>query len=336
VITKREITPMAKLIFKDHPHEWHNGSDFPKVPLTRLSLDTAKEKALAYVFFGYVQIDCDGSPTAYGPPEKNPDDSLDNAWKTPNGKDHWFGVVGLSENDPLVKNGTAKIDKKPHLLHRGEYPVIQRAENGDPNPGYYVSQTPHPRGDKYLQNSYLDPSKFSYGAYSTPLENLGFSAGDYGLAIRHNRNLQSGFYFADKAGTSRKLGECSYKVGITLGGSGKCKHFNNNFPVSFILFPGSHPEEVVSLSDEDIKKAIIPLVRNLSLAENADELALLMGFNEVQPQHKPRGTSKLETHRKHPSNLRPTHYDDILRGLTSFGWTPFLRIVFDTISLPHF
>lgn len=329
---------MAKLIFKDDPHEWHNGGekDFPKVPLTRVSWDTAPERAVAHVFFGYVQIDCDGLPTAYGPPgvpAVEPDDNLKNAWSDKKG---WFGVVALSDDDPLVKNKTAKIDIKPDLLHKGKYPVIQQAERGDPKPGYYVSQTPHPQGPKHLQNSYLDPSKFSYGALSVPLEAVGFNLGDFGLAIRHDLNLQSGFYFADKTGGSRKLGECSYKVGINLGGRGKCKHFNNNFAVSFILFPGSHPKEVTRMSDEDIKKAIIPLVRNLSLAENAEELALLMGFNEERPSAKPRGTSKLETHRKNPSGPRPIHYDNILRGLTSFGWSPFLRIVFDTISLPHF
>lgn len=337
---------MAKLIFKDNPHEWQVGSDFPKVPLTRLSLDTAKEKALAYVFFGYVQIDCDGLPTAYGPPGLSPEEPLGDAWDNDKG---WYGVVALSDSDHLVKNETAKIDKKPDLLHKGKYPVIQQAKNGDPKPGYYVSKNPLRTGEPHLQNSYADPSKVSFGALSGKLASLGFSLGDYGLAIRHNRNLQSGFLFGDIAGHGYKLGECSYKVGTNLGGSGTCRRFNNNFPVSFILFPGSHPtegvpgcfpiasrpKEVVSLSDDDIKKAIIPLVRNLSLAENADELALLMGFNEEPPKVKPRGTSKLETHRKKPSSPRPKHYDDILRGLTSFGWSPF-HMVLDMMSLPHF
>jgi hypothetical protein len=124
--------------------------------------------------------------------------------------------------------------------------VIQQAKNGDPRPGYYVSGTPHPTGPFYLQNSFVDASRISYGALSGKLRSLGFNIGDYGLAIRHDQILDSGFYFVDIGANNYALGECSYKVGLNLGGSGRNGTFNNNFPVSFILFPqsqkrGRHP-----------------------------------------------------------------------------------------------
>lgn len=315
---------MASLVFKNHPAEWRTGHDFPKIPLTRVSWDTAPDKAVAYVFFGHVNIDYDGSPTAYGPPGiiPTPDDDLGNAWSAGSG---WFGVVALSDQDQLVKNGTAKIDKKPNLLKNGKYPVIQQAKNGDPKPGYYVSGTPRPRGPIYRQDSYVDSSAVSYGALSGKLRSLGFNLGDYGLAIRHDKNLQSGFYFVDVGGNTYALGECSHKVGKDLGGSGRGNHFNNNFPVSFILFPQSYrtdPNAYASIPDDQIKARLIPAIRELSRASNFDELPLLMGFNEIRPAGKPPGLSKLEAYRKTPKLPRPASYDTILQGLKAFGWLP--------------
>jgi hypothetical protein len=321
---KGDEATMANLVFKDNPANWRTGHDFPNVTLTRISWDTAPDRAVAYVFFGHVNIDFDGSPTAYGPPgiTPMPDDDLKNAWSDSSG---WFGVVALSENDPNVKNGNAKIDKKPALLHHGKYPVIQQAKNGDPKPGFYVSGTPHPSGPGYLQNSYIDSSQVAFGALSGKLKALGFSLGDYGLAIRHDENLQSGFYFVDVGGNNHALGECSHKVGKNLGGSGRASHFNNNFPVSFILFPGSFqmdPSAVAASTDSATQGYLKPLVRALSQASNADELPLLMGFNEVQPPGRPQGMSKLDAYRKAPSRPKPRNYDTIVQGLRTFGWAP--------------
>src|SRR5512132_1753686 len=124
---------MAHVVLRDHAATWDAGPDV----------------AVAYVFFGHAVIDFDGSPSAYGPPGINPmpDDDLDNAWDADSG---WFGVVALSDSDPLVKSGSAKIDKRPNLLHKGKYPVIQQAKNGDPKPGFYVSSTPHATGPVHL------------------------------------------------------------------------------------------------------------------------------------------------------------------------------------------
>jgi hypothetical protein len=327
---------MAKLIFRDHPAVWHTGRDFPQVPLTRVSWDTAPDKAVAYVFFGHVNIDYDGSPTAYGPPgiSPMPDDDLGNACCNVNG---WYGVVALAKTDPRVLNGNAKIDEKPGLLRNGKYPVIQQAKNGDPKPGYYVSGTPRPTGPSHLQNSYVDASRISYGALSGKLRSLGFNLGDYGLAIRHDRPLQSGFYFVDIGGNNYALGECSHKVGKNLGGRGRASHFNNNFPVSFIIFPKSREIDpnvgTPSILDARIRLALIPLVRKLSMASNADELPQLMGFNETPPRTRPQGLSKLETFRRHRSRGKPANYDNIVQGLKHFGWTPLYTPTY-TMALP--
>lgn len=327
--------PMANLIFRNHPRLWHTGTDFPEVPLTRVSWDTAPDEAVAYVFFGHVNIDYDGSPTAYGPPGISPipDDDLGNAGNDAKG---WFGVVALGKEDPLVTHGIAKIDQRPSLLKKGKYPVIQQAKNGDPMPGYYVSATPRPTGPSYLQDSYIDASQISYGALSAKLKSLGFNIGDYGLAIRHDLNLNSGFYFADIGG-NYALGECSHKVGKNLGGSGRANRFNNNFPVSFILFPWSFeidPEGgTPSIPDDRIRMALIPLVRELSRADNADELPQLMGFNETPPRTRPRGLSKLEIFRKHRSRGKPANYNNIVQGLKHFGWMPSYTPTY-TMALP--
>jgi hypothetical protein len=331
---------MANLVFKDHAQVWHCGHDYPKVPLTRISLDTAPDKAIAYVFFGHVNIDYDGSPTAYAPPEHKsplPDDDLGNAWDDDNG---WFGVLARAPGDPLVRQGLLKLDQRASLLHNGQYPVKQQAKStwtlkdgtvmnhpGDPNPGYYLSTCSNRIGPVHLQTSYADSSRISYGALSDPLAALGFSFGDVGLALRHDGDYQSGFYFLDGGGKGRKIGECSHKVGKNLGGSGRGKNFDNNHPASFLIFPGSSQGGLAAFrSDDQINDSLKPLVRHLSYASNAFELALLMTFNQISPLNMPQGTSKLEAFRKQkgrPPN--PSTYNTIVRALKEYGWAaPFM------------
>jgi hypothetical protein len=329
---------MANLIFKDQPGNWRT-NDFPSVTLTKISWDTAPNVGVAYVFFGHVNIDFDGSPTAYGPPgiKPDPDDDLGNAWSV---EDGWFGVAAFGENDALVKNGTVVIDKKSGLLKKGKYPVIQQAKFGDPKPGYYVSTTPNVinGGPWYRQSSQLDASKYAFGALSGRLEALGFSLGDYGLAIRHDEVLYSGFYFADKGAYTYALGECSHKVGLNLGGTGRGNHFNNNFPVSFIVFPKSAESKInkiiPTLSDDQLKASIKSPLRKLAAADNFDELPQLMGFNEIKPSGKPQGLSKLEAFRSHRSRGKPKNYDNIVQALRNFGWTPIYPAPTYQMALP--
>ena len=315
---------MPKLLFKNHPADWRTGGDFPHIPLTRVSWDTAPESAVAYVFFGHVNIDFDGSPTAYAPPGHHPlpDDDLGNAFSAAKG---WFGVVALTPTDPAVTQGLAKIDKRPETLKLGKYPVLQQEKNGDPNPGYYVSATPRASGPEYLQNSHIDASQVPFGALSGKLKALGFDLGDYGLAIRHNANLQSAFYFVDRGANNHALGECSHRVGKDLGGSGRASHFNNNFPVSFILFPGSgdqDPAAVSSIPDAEIEASVQTRLKALSLASNADDLVLLMAFNEVGPPGKPQGKAKLDAYNAKPGGHKPANYATVNLGLRTFGFAP--------------
>jgi hypothetical protein len=107
------------------------------------------------------------------------------------GQRQWlvWRLRAVSENDALVKNGTVLIDKNPALLKKGKYPVIQQAKNGDPNPGYYVSQTSRKNGPDYLQSSYVDASQVAFGALSGGLKALGFSLETHPESPPGNRAL---------------------------------------------------------------------------------------------------------------------------------------------------
>jgi len=229
---------MANLVFKDHPADWRTGHDFPHVPLTRVSWDTFPERTVAYVFFGHVNIDFDGSSTAYGPTGISPipDDDLGNAWNEAKG---WFGVLALSETDPLVKNKIANIDKKPELLHHGKYPVIQQAKNGDPNPGFYVSTTPRASGPSYLQSSYMMRLRFRGELCQDGSGLSDLVSVIMGLRFDTTRAFRAGSILRMSGGIPTPWENVPTRSGKNLGGSGRASHFNNNFPVSFIVFPES-------------------------------------------------------------------------------------------------
>src|SRR5277367_6068931 len=310
---------MRKLTFTDIPGSWHT-NDFKSVSLTSVAWE-GMSRVEAYIFFGHANIDFDGSPTAYGPTRPRPanaivppidpppDDCLGNGG---NSSDGYFGMAALAPNDPLVRDGTVLLDQDaPKFL--GKFPIVQQRQNGDPKPGYYVSKSSHRRGPFHLQRSYIDSSRVSYGALDGKLLHLGVGFGDYGLAIRHDRNLQSGFYYVDGGGAKFALGECSHKVALDLGFtklSGRPCTWDNNYPVSFIVFPGSgvmhydadKGEEIgfgiMELPDATIEKALRPLLIELSRAENARDLPLLMAFNEGLPPNAPSGKQKLDDYLK--------------------------------------
>jgi hypothetical protein len=147
-----------KLVFKNMPGSWHTGTDFKKVQLTRVSWDNMPNHALAYVFFGHVNIDFDGSPTAYGPkgivPE--PDDDLDNAGNETLG---YFGVVAYSPDHPLVRDGTILIDQRAKRL-QGKFPVVQQAKHHD---GVPIAR------EKKTTNLVWDPSSTAFCLLETRL-----------------------------------------------------------------------------------------------------------------------------------------------------------------------
>ena len=341
---------MPKLVFKNLPGPWHVGghNEFPRVTLTQVSWDTSPHKAEAFVFFGYPQVDMDGLPDAYGPhgiPGINPRESIADAG---NAQDGWFGVVGMTLNDPAVLRGDALLDQTASKFNH-EFPVVQQTKNGDPNPGYYVSSTPRRLGDRWLQNSYTNPGKIPFGALDGALSDRGVDYGDVGLAIRHDKNLQCPFFFLDpgptgwskttrnwvkmhpnapkpaRGATGYGLGECSLRVCTDLGGVFTTRRaFNNNFPVSFIVFPSSGrlipgslgvPDQVI---ENNVEQQLFPLSR----ASNAVDLILLMGFNEVPPRHTPQGIQKLDHFNKVLGSPMPRHYGTIMNGLFSYGFQP--------------
>lgn len=323
---------MAKLLFKDF-RGWRNGRDFADVALTRVSSDVAPEKALAFVFFGHVNLDFDGSPTAYGPLRLNPDDSLGNAGNPTQG---WFGVASAAPAHPFVTGKQVEVDRAAPGYHPGgnpklpvQFPVVQQARFGDPRPGYYVSTTPRNLAramgaiSEFRQNSYVDASKVAFGALDRFLRSEhGVQLGDFGLAVRHDQNRQCGFYFVDIGGWNHALGECSHRVGLDLGvrklSPGR---WDNNFPVSFLVFPRTAISMPFSgaWGDERIEASLTTALRELAGAENAHDLPLLMATNERSPAGVAKGKAGLDAARKakgaHAGSLGTVNL-----GLATFGF----------------
>ena len=325
---------MPKLLFKDFPG-WRNGKEFLNMNLTRVSSDASPDTALAFVFFGHVNLDFDGSPTAYGPLRLNPDDSLGNAGNAAQG---WFGVASAAPAHPFVTSRQVQIDQTAPGFHRDgnpklpiQFPVVQQAQFGDPKPGFFVSTTPRNLAKAlgsitaFRQNSFVDASKVAFGALDLFLQSKhGIQLGDFGLAVRHDQNRQSGFSFVDMGGWNHALGECSHRVGLDLGvrklGPGR---WDNNFPVSFIVFPRTAIASPFGgvLSDGTIKTNLTNILRELARAENAHDLPLLMATNEVSPAGVTKGKAGLDAFRKlkggHTWNL-----GTINLGLATFGFMP--------------
>lgn len=140
---------MSKLLFKDFFEKWRTGTDFKDIALTRVSSDAQPDKALAFVYFGHVNLDFDGSPTAYGPLRLNPDDSLNNAGNPTQG---WFGVASLPSTSAFVTGHLVEIDQTAPGFHpKGdkkkpvEFPAVQQARFGDPSRGSLFRRRPEIR-----------------------------------------------------------------------------------------------------------------------------------------------------------------------------------------------
>jgi hypothetical protein len=326
--------------------KWHCGRDYPTVYLIKLyNWNTGVE---AFVWMSNVNVDYDGSPTAYGPDGKG-DDNLGNAGKYDTTKG-WYGVASysLAERDEinarLEKQGSQeriKLDTTPGLgvstTLKGRrlngkvvepqirFPVIQQSINGDPKPGHYVSATSKvARADleEYQQNRYADASATAFGALSGMLRKKGNVAlGDYGLAIRLDQEnaaltKTSGFSFQDSGGENDwAVGECSQKVFTDLGGVGH----DNNFPVGYVVFPRS------KRYDGDVKVGIQDRLRLLTAADNQDDLPLLLAF--CAQAGKGRSGYQLWKAYKAKTGLdavkarRPLRYLNAIDGLQEWGYT---------------
>jgi hypothetical protein len=324
---------MAKLLFEDFFEGWRTGTDFKDIALTRVSSDALPAKTLAFVYFGHVNLDFDGSPTAYGPWSLHPDDALGNAG---NATDGWFGVASLPPTNAFVTGKQVKIDQTASGFHpQGDktkpvqFPVVQQAAFGDPKPGFYVSTTPRNQAallgavTAFRQSSYVDASKVAFGALDLFLQrDHDIQLGDFGLAVRHDQNRQSGFSFIDVGAFKHALGECSHRVGLDLGvrkfAPGK---WDNNFPVSFILFPRTAISSGFSIvpNDKTIESNLKAILGELARAENAHDLPLLMAINEKSPIGVAKGKKGLDAFHKakgsHPGNVATINL-----GLATFGF----------------
>jgi hypothetical protein len=324
---------MSKLLFKDFFEGWRTGTDFKDIALTQVSSDAQPGKALALVYFGHVNLDFDGSPTAYGPLRLNPDDALGNAG---NATDGWFGVASLPPTSGFVTSRQVQIDQTAPGFHpKGEktkpiqFPVVQQAKFGDPKPGFFVSTTPRNQAallgavTAFRQNSFVDASKVAFGALDLFLQrDHNIQLGDFGLAVRHDQNRQSGFSFVDVGAFKHALGECSHRVGLDLGvrklATGR---WDNNFPVSFIVFPRTAISSTFGIvpNDKTIEANLKAVLGELARAENAHDLPILMAINEAGPLGAAKGKKGLDAFRKakgsHPGNVATINL-----GLATFGF----------------
>jgi hypothetical protein len=261
---------MPDLDFEEVKGSW-KGNDYNTVALTRVTMD---RRTVALVFMTHMNVDFDGAPTAYGPPSKNPLDSLSNAGRF-DGNTGYYGVAAVDPKTRLTnvwsppKKAPDSVRVDPAFPDKlGRCPVIQVSP--DPAPGFYVSTTSRSSGknsDPFTQLHYLDASAVPFHALSGHLERLGVAHDEFGLALRHDVYKTASFRQLGGEGhaNSSALGECSYKVFLDIGGTPKKpseKYANNNFQTSFILFPGSKQSQLNAIST----------------GANADDLAVFLAF----------------------------------------------------------
>jgi|GEM_PF-2478609 len=210
----------------EHQNNWQETYDFKQ-----FDFDKAKEyneryvpgsingpdvpSSGSYVRGGKVQIDYDGSPTAYGPPTaERPrggkgDDHIDNAGKPGN----WWGVA------------TA-----------GGRPVI------NPENGYYVSTTAWMKkgGSSTDQSSYVNAEEVPYVAATARDLARGVKYGDYVLLKNEQTGKQVWAVVADYCGTKSErnaMSEISPAAARALG-----VEYGRNYAkgdVSMEFFPGT-------------------------------------------------------------------------------------------------
>ena len=322
---------MPKLAFNNVAGPWHT-NDFKSVSLTSVSWE-GSSRVLAFVFFGHVNIDFDGSPTAYGPTGPGPptatvqpvnpppDDCLKNGG---NPSDGYFGVAAMAPTDPLVLDGTVLIDQDaPKFL--GKFPIVQQARNHDPKPNYYVSKSSHKHGPFHLQNSYIDSAEIAYGALDARLldwESVSATT-DFAFGMTRTWRVCSIMSMAvDRNSLWASVPTRSQRTWRVTRVAGTPCTWNNNFPVSFMVFPRSgdmHFDAVKGVEigfgimerhENLIRNALRPRMAELSRAENARDLALLMAFNEGLPTTAPNGKMRLDAYLKKRGATR--HISSIL------------------------
>jgi hypothetical protein len=160
----------------------------------------------------------------------------------------------------------------------------------------------------------MDSSSVAFGALSYLLQSKGVRMGNYGMVIRHDNGKQSGFNFweaghgknsGDLAG---RLGECSYKVFLDVGGTPKTraqKYADNNFPTTFIVFPLASNSQLGLLAN----------------ATNADDLPMLLAFYEQAAKGKSGKPLLDDWVAKGRTGARPKSYNRVLDALQGAGFS---------------
>lgn len=325
---------MADLFFKEIKGSWW-GNDYPPdhkdnprqgVTLTAVSMDK-NSKPGALIFMTHVTIDYDGAPKAYG---KFNLDTLDNLFNA-GYREGYYGVQHAAPNRrPAGVMLADDKDKNGNYIYadpNGELPVINQDLKGpDGKPaGYFVSTTAGaPSGNRYLQSSYIDASANSYYALSTNcgLLDHGIRADDFGIVIRPDTGQQAAYTFlGGEAGGGKywKVGECSYKVFLDMGGQPRPKgwiYADNNFPTMFVVFPGFTKSQLLSFS----------------LADNAEDFAVFMalqaqvdGGSNGRAHSGKSGMDAFNKYKKDGRKVKPPMYDTVVKALRVHGYAPTLR-----------
>ncbi len=231
----------------------------------------------AVVYQCILNEDNDGAPNCYGPDGSGALDELRYATSDENhvftANDHNFSWHGLySRTSPAPANAAFDLDDgDPKLKDRdNKFPVKQKNGNFK---GFYVSTTSWiVDGSKkeWDPARYLSAAAFSYGAITPPLQNLGVSLGDLGLAIRPDRQLGKGFFFGD-AGVRNKVGEVSRNLFRTFFPRAD----QETHPVTFIVFPGV---AAGTIKGNELDIAVQRQIHKLSGSDSADDLLRFLSF----------------------------------------------------------
>lgn len=205
----------------------------------------------AFLYVAGMEVDLDGAPNAYGPPEQPGLDFLGNAssnykdWK----QGEWRGIVA-------GPNGTGPTDVK------GNKAFVQK---DGPHKGFFVSQSSLQDQSKDLLDParYVDATKIPYLALPlarpakkgkhgiTYFEELRLRLGDYAIAVNSGNAKWSAAIFADSKHLP-KLGECSAALADALAvpsdvrGAYKRKHGDKSAlaagasgGIVYLVFPAS-------------------------------------------------------------------------------------------------
>jgi hypothetical protein len=298
-------------------------------PYVVMSKVTIGRRTLALVFMTRMNINFDGSPKAYGPPnwqkaglKEEPQDTLLNAGQGSG----YYGLVAVHPKDRRSNTGViapahVKFDEEqPDRL--GRCPVYQLE---GATKGYYVSASARSTGfpDRFDQRRYVNSHAVAFHALSYRFGLEGVNGHDFGLALRHDTYRTASYDImageGHKEGSGKyewSVGECSYRVFLNIGGQPKprgARYANNNFQTTFVVFPGS-------------PRSALPLI---SLASNSYDFAVFLAMFAEADQNK-RGSSPFPAYRKYVSGGRtsaPAATQRIRNVLAPYGYAPVLSVL---------